>query len=43
MTINIPYDSASTFDFHKAKELIELGESAAKEAIINYSKKSIRK
>jgi NTE family protein len=37
MIINIPYDSANTFDFFKAKELIELGESAAKEAIINYS------
>ena len=34
--INIPHDSASTFDFYKAKELIELGESAAKEAITNY-------
>ncbi len=43
MIINIPYDSANTFDFFKAKELIELGESAAKEAIINYSEKSIRK
>jgi len=35
--INIPYDAANTFDFYRAKELIELGESAAKEAIINYS------
>ena len=43
MIINIPYDSANTFDFFKAKELIELGESAAKEAIINYSEKSIKK
>jgi NTE family protein len=34
--INIPYDAANTFDFYRAKELIELGESAAKEAIINY-------
>ncbi|HPR59121.1 MAG TPA: patatin-like phospholipase family protein, partial [Bacteroidales bacterium] len=38
MVINIPYDSANTFDFYKAKELIQLGESAAKEAIINYLK-----
>ena len=38
LVINIPHDSANTFDFYKAKELIELGESAAKEAIINYSK-----
>ncbi|PKP46928.1 MAG: patatin [Bacteroidetes bacterium HGW-Bacteroidetes-1] len=37
MIINIPCDSANTFDFYKAKELIELGESTAKEAIINYS------
>jgi NTE family protein len=37
LVINIPHDSANTFDFYKAKELIELGESAAKEAIINYS------
>jgi len=36
LVINIPHDSASTFDFYKAKELIELGESAAKEAIRNY-------
>jgi NTE family protein len=43
MIINIPYDSANTFDFFKAKELIALGESAAKEAIINYSEKSIKK
>ena len=37
MIINIPYDSANTFDFFKAKELIQLGESAAKVAIMNYS------
>ena len=43
LVINIPHDSASTFDFYKAKELIELGESAAKEAIINYLGKSIKK
>jgi len=34
LVINIPYDSANTFDFYKAKELIELGKNAAKEAII---------
>jgi len=33
MIINIPYDSANTFDFFKAKELIELGEKVAAEAI----------
>ena len=43
MIINIPHDSANTFDFYRAKELIELGESAAKEAIINYSEKQSRK
>jgi len=38
LVINIPYDSANTFDFYKAKELIELGKNAAKKAIIiNYS------
>jgi NTE family protein len=37
LVINIPHNSAYTFDFYKAKELIELGENAAKEAIINYS------
>jgi NTE family protein len=41
--INIPYDAANTFDFYRAKELIKLGESAAKEAIINYLGKSIKK
>ena len=38
MIINIPYDSANTFDFYRAKELIQLGESAAKEAINYYYK-----
>jgi NTE family protein len=38
LVINIPHDSANTFDFYKAKELIELGESAAKEAINYYYK-----
>lgn len=36
ITINIPYDSSSTFDFHKAEKLIEIGENAARNAIINY-------
>jgi NTE family protein len=34
--INIPADSANTFDFHKAVELIKIGELAAKEAILKY-------
>lgn len=38
LVINIPHDSANTFDFFKAKELIELGESAAKESISKYKK-----
>jgi NTE family protein len=33
MIINIPCNSANTFDFYRAKELIQLGENAAKEAI----------
>ena len=36
--INIPYDSSDTFDFHKAEELIKLGEVAANEAILEYMK-----
>jgi len=36
--INIPYDSSDTFDFHKADELIKIGETAAKEAISKYLK-----
>jgi NTE family protein len=38
LVINIPHDSANTFDFYRAKELIQLGESAAKEAINHYYK-----
>ncbi len=38
--INIPYDSSDIFDFHKADELIKIGETAANEAISNYFKKS---
>lgn len=34
--INIPTDSANTFDFHKAEELIKIGELAAKESISKY-------
>lgn len=34
--INIPYDSANTFDFHKADELIKLGEELANKAISKY-------
>lgn len=37
LVIDIPHDSANTFDFYRAKELIELGENSAKEAILNYS------
>jgi len=36
--INIPYDSSDTFDFHKAEELIKIGEIAANEAISKYIK-----
>ena len=36
--INIPYDSSDTFAFHKAEELIKLGEVAANEAILEYMK-----
>jgi len=34
--INIPNDSANTFDFHKADEMIKAGEMAAKEAFSKY-------
>lgn len=33
LVINIPHNSASTFDFFKAKELIELGSVSTKEAL----------
>ncbi len=36
IVINIPYDSAGTFDFYKAKELIMLGEAEARETISSY-------
>ena len=34
--INIPKNSASTFDFHKAEELIKIGEDVANKAILEY-------
>ena len=36
IVINIPYDSAVTFDIYKAKELIILGEAEARETITSY-------
>jgi NTE family protein len=36
LVINIPCDSAKTFDFYKAKELIELGKREAKNAMRIY-------
>ncbi|MEP2671099.1 MAG: hypothetical protein ABJH04_19000 [Cyclobacteriaceae bacterium] len=36
--INIPNDSAITFDFHKADELIKIGEMVASEQITKYLK-----
>ncbi len=36
IVINIPFDIANTFDFHKADELIELGEKAANKEISKY-------
>lgn len=33
LLINIPHDSASTFEFYKAKELIELGREATRKAL----------
>jgi len=38
IVINIPSNSASTFDFHKADELIEIGENAARKSIDKYFK-----
>jgi NTE family protein len=34
--VNIPYDAADTMDFHKAEELIRLGEVIAEKAITEY-------
>ncbi|HOI02224.1 MAG TPA: patatin-like phospholipase family protein [Bacteroidales bacterium] len=36
IVINIPFDSAGTFDFYKAEELIKLGEAEARKAILSY-------
>jgi NTE family protein len=36
--INIPAESAKTFEFHKAQKLINLGREAAREAISGYQK-----
>jgi NTE family protein len=35
LVINIPHDSANTFDFYKAKELIKLGQNETKKALKN--------
>jgi NTE family protein len=40
IVIKIPYDSANTFDFYRAKELIELGEKEASKAISIYLNKT---
>lgn len=39
LIINIPHDSAKTFDFYKAKELIEMGQNATKKSILKFNKK----
>ncbi len=36
IVINIPHNAASTFDFHKADELIAMGEKATSQEISNY-------
>ncbi|WP_352422403.1 hypothetical protein [Proteiniphilum sp.] len=33
ITIHIPRDSAKSFDFHKAEELIEIGRSEARKSL----------
>ena len=35
ITIDIPFDTASTFDFHRAVELIGLGEEITKKILLN--------
>ena len=40
LVINIPHDSANTFDFYKAKELIELGAKEASDSIGIYLNKT---
>jgi len=37
--INIPDDSAKTFEFHKAPKLIEKGREAAQQSIRGFSKR----
>ena len=33
IVISIPYDSANTFDFYRANELIEIGKEATRKAL----------
>jgi len=35
LVVEIPHDSANTFDFYKAKELIEMGQNKTKQALKN--------
>jgi NTE family protein len=39
MVINIPANSAKTFNFHKASQLIDIGRKAAKRSIYEYKEK----
>jgi len=39
LVIDIPHNAANTFDFYRAKELIELGQNAANESIIKFKAK----
>ena len=39
MIINIPRNSAGTFDFHKSEELIKIGELASRKSIKKFNKK----
>ena len=41
--INISHESAGTFDFFKAEELVKAGRLSAKKAIENYDKSMIEK
>ncbi len=38
IVISIPHNAASTFDFHKADELIAIGEEATRKEVSNYRK-----
>ena len=38
IVISIPHNAASTFDFHKADELIAIGEEATRKEVSNYKK-----